>query len=132
MASLMEWTWTWADFGRWWGTGRPGVLQSMGLIRVRHDWATEQQQHLDCWLWSFFIKRKKCYNHGVITIWMVSFTLGYLWSLKMLMQMTKDVKENHRIYVTVVKADIVQKNYCNRGKRPQHWTELQYQVIMTK
>ena len=25
---------------RWW-TGRPGVLQFMGLQRVRHDWATE-------------------------------------------------------------------------------------------
>ena len=24
-------------------TGRPGVLQSMGLQRVGHDWATEQQ-----------------------------------------------------------------------------------------
>ena len=27
---------------RWWKTGKPGVLQSMGLQRVRHDWATEQ------------------------------------------------------------------------------------------
>ena len=28
-------------------TGRPGVLQSMGSQRVRHDWATEkQQQHV--------------------------------------------------------------------------------------
>jgi len=24
-------------------TGRPGVLQSMGLQRVGHDWVTEQQ-----------------------------------------------------------------------------------------
>ena len=24
----------------WWWTGRPGVLQSMGLQRVRYDWAT--------------------------------------------------------------------------------------------
>ena len=28
--------------GRWWGTGRPGVLQPMGLQRVGHDWPTEQ------------------------------------------------------------------------------------------
>ena len=35
---------TWANFGRWWGTGRPGVLRSMGSQGVRHDWATEQQQ----------------------------------------------------------------------------------------
>ena len=27
--------------GSWWWTGRPGMLQSMGLQRVRHDWATE-------------------------------------------------------------------------------------------
>ena len=27
--------------GSWWWTGRPGVLQSMGSQRVRHDWATE-------------------------------------------------------------------------------------------
>ena len=26
----MWWTWTWANLGRWWGTERPGVLQSMG------------------------------------------------------------------------------------------------------
>ena len=28
--------------GRWWGTGRPSVLQSVGSQRVGHDWA----QHL--------------------------------------------------------------------------------------
>ena len=27
---------------RWW-TGKPGVVQSMGLQRVRHDWATEMK-----------------------------------------------------------------------------------------
>ena len=27
--------------GSWWWTGKPGVLLSMGLQRVRHDWATE-------------------------------------------------------------------------------------------
>ena len=27
-------------------TGEPGVLQSMGLQRVRHNWAIEQQQHI--------------------------------------------------------------------------------------
>ena len=27
-----------------WGTGRPGVLPSMGSRKVGHDWATEQQQ----------------------------------------------------------------------------------------
>ena len=41
---LTEWTWVWASFRRQWRTGKPGVLQSMGLQRVRHEWATEQQQ----------------------------------------------------------------------------------------
>ena len=29
--------------GSWWWTGKPGLLQSMGSQRVRHDLATEQQ-----------------------------------------------------------------------------------------
>ena len=41
IASLTQWTWVWVDSGSWWWTGRPGVLQSMGSQRVRHDWATE-------------------------------------------------------------------------------------------
>ena len=41
MASLTQWTWVWASSGRWWRTGKLGVLHSMGSQRVRHDWATE-------------------------------------------------------------------------------------------
>ena len=41
-------TWVWASSRRWWGTGKPGVLQSSGSKRVRHDWATEQQQVYCC------------------------------------------------------------------------------------
>ena len=44
MALPMQWTWTWANSRRWWRTGKPGVLQSMGLWRIRHDLATEQRQ----------------------------------------------------------------------------------------
>ena len=43
IASLMLWTWTRANFRRWWGTGKHGVLQSMALQRDGHDWATDQQ-----------------------------------------------------------------------------------------
>ena len=38
VASPMQWTWTWANSGRWWGTGRPGMLQS-----------TESQPWLGSW-----------------------------------------------------------------------------------
>ena len=41
MASLTQWTWIWVNSRSWWWTGRPGVLQSVGSQRVRHDWATE-------------------------------------------------------------------------------------------
>ena len=40
MASLTRWTWVWASSGSWWWTGKPGVLQSMGLQRVGYDWVT--------------------------------------------------------------------------------------------
>ena len=41
MASPTRWTWVWVSSGSWWWTGKPGVLQSMGLQRIGHDWATE-------------------------------------------------------------------------------------------
>ena len=41
MATLTQRTWVWVNSGRWWWTGRPGVLQFMGSQRVGHNWATE-------------------------------------------------------------------------------------------
>ena len=48
MASQTQWTWVWVNFGSWWWTGRPGVLQSRGSQRVRHDWATELNWSYSC------------------------------------------------------------------------------------
>ena len=36
-----QWTWAWASSGSWWWTGKPGVLQSIGSQRVRHDSVNE-------------------------------------------------------------------------------------------
>ena len=44
MASPAQWTWVWANSRSWWRTGQPGVLQSKGSQRVRHDLVTKQQQ----------------------------------------------------------------------------------------
>ena len=41
MASLTQWAWVWVNSSSWWWAGRSGMLQSMGLQRVRHDWVTE-------------------------------------------------------------------------------------------
>ena len=37
----LEGCWVWVNSGRWWWTGRPGVLRFMGLQRIWHDWTTE-------------------------------------------------------------------------------------------
>ena len=47
MASSTQWTWVWANSRRQWRTGKPGMMQSMGLQRVGHHWATEQQQQIN-------------------------------------------------------------------------------------
>ena len=62
MASLMQWTWTWANFGRWWGTERPGVLQSMGSQGVGHDWVTEQQGFVWVYQKEWFIHSAHTYS----------------------------------------------------------------------
>ena len=46
MASPSQWRWVWVNFGNWWWTGRPGMLQSMGTQRVEHDWVAELN-----WTW---------------------------------------------------------------------------------
>ena len=44
IASLIYWTWIWANSRREWRTEEPGRLESMGSQRVGHDLTTGQQQ----------------------------------------------------------------------------------------
>ena len=46
MASPAQWTRAWVSSGSCWWTGKPGMLPSMGLQRVRHDWVTELNSQL--------------------------------------------------------------------------------------
>ena len=41
MASPTQWTWVWVNPGSWQWIGMPGLLQSLGSQRFRHDWANE-------------------------------------------------------------------------------------------
>ena len=41
MASPTQRRWIWASSRSWWWTGKPGMLQSMGSQKFRHDWVTE-------------------------------------------------------------------------------------------
>ena len=47
-ASQTQWTWVWLNSNSCWWIGRPGMLQSMGSQRVRHDWMTELNWTLIC------------------------------------------------------------------------------------
>ena len=49
MTSPTQWTWVRASSGSWWWTGEPGMLQSMALQRVRHDWATDWTELNTTW-----------------------------------------------------------------------------------
>ena len=52
MASPTQWTWVWALSRRWWRTGKPRMLQSVGSQRVGQDWVTEQQQQCQVLIFS--------------------------------------------------------------------------------
>ena len=52
-----QWTWVWVSSRSWWWKGKSGMLQSMGVQRVGHDWVTElswqdrvNNAH-ECWGW---------------------------------------------------------------------------------
>ena len=51
MASPTQWTWVGESSWSWWWTWKPGALQSMGLQRVGHDWATELNWSLYSYLY---------------------------------------------------------------------------------
>ena len=77
---LTQLTWVWASSGRWWRTGKPAVLQSLGSQRVGHDWMTEQQQpdlpahHHYFWflIYSKF-QMPSLYGSDHISSWFISF-----------------------------------------------------------
>ena len=56
MASPTRWTWVWASSGSWWWTGKPGVLQSMGLQSwtwlsdwTELNWTDDLQCYVSLW-----------------------------------------------------------------------------------
>ena len=71
MASPTQWTWVWVNSGSWWWTGRPGMLQFMG---VGQDWATELN-------WYVIVKQWKQPKSLLMSIYKYSFHSynGILW-----------------------------------------------------
>ena len=65
IVSLTQWTWVWVSSGSWWWTGKPVMLESMGLWRIGYDWVAELNWPIGLWDMPFFKKR----------IWLKSVTL---------------------------------------------------------
>ena len=55
-----QWIWVWVNSRSWWWTEKPGVLQSMGLQRVRHNWTTELNWRVLRHWW--------CPHHSLISV----------------------------------------------------------------
>ena len=50
MASPTRWIWVWASSGRWWRTGKPGVLQSIGSQSDTTGWLNNNNNGIVSWL----------------------------------------------------------------------------------
>ena len=91
MASSTWLTWVWETWGSWWWTGRPGVLQSTGLQRVRHDWATELNWTLNLCIYALPSSKLYlvvvasvddfCLNHQFFLCWWPLWVFSYIYQL---------------------------------------------------
>ena len=88
MASLTQKTWVWANSGRQWRTGKPGVLQSMGLQSLLwlSDWTTtvwwlESNLLLFCkGIWYLYSRGTLLYQ--VLLLYLRILVLGLCWLQK--------------------------------------------------
>ena len=71
MVSPIRWTWVWASVGSWWWKGKPGMLQSVGSQRVRHDWTPELNWTELNWTECKTIKQTVCYRFFVNSFYQV-------------------------------------------------------------
>ena len=75
--SLTQWIWVWANSGRWWRTGKPDVLPSMGSQRVGQDLAIEQTTKNEEFSWHISS------THSVQPVCILKKTRWFLPSLKL-------------------------------------------------
>ena len=77
-------------------TGRPDVLQSMGLQRIRHDWATEQQQHAIC-EWVCYIRPLVCW--GIFLLCPLSGGFYYKWMVNFIKSFFYIFWDDHMVFI---------------------------------
>ena len=117
--------WVWVNSGSWWWTGKPGVVQSMGLQRVGHNWVTELywtvvnipdlRQILNSLIWQS-MKQK---NPGpcTVTIWPIKCFLseilpGTMEKASWYIRQTEDKKADNRDSSTWGK---IKRAHCSEG-----------------
>ena len=109
----------WASSGRWWGRGKPGVLQSMGSQIVRHEWVTKLN-----WTCGSIKKKtiKICTKHLNRHLFKEDVQIVYRPMKKCstsIIIRTMQIKTMMRYLITSVKMAIIKKstNKCWRGYR---------------
>ena len=70
-----QWTWVWASSGRWWWTGKPGMLQSMGLQRVGHGWVTALNWIEKCKFLSLLLPIKFYSQYEMYTFYLIKWKI---------------------------------------------------------
>ena len=53
MASLTQWTWVWANSGRWWRTGKPGMVKDREAWHAAVHGVAKSQMWLSDWTTTF-------------------------------------------------------------------------------
>ena len=81
VASPAQWTWIWASSRKWWKTGKPGVLQTMGLQRFGHDWATEKQQFCHSFPQEACLYPLYLDLGGMGLLWLIKYSENDAWQL---------------------------------------------------
>ena len=71
MESPTWWTWVWVSSRSWWWTGKPSVLQSMELQRLRHDWMIELSwtEPKETWCAAFMGSQRVRHDWGTELNW---------------------------------------------------------------
>ena len=80
MASSTQWTWVWVNSGSWWWTGKPGMLQSMELQRVRYNWATELNM-LNVIIKTVIGRKFIFFNCAIVLVWNLGNSLYMMYFL---------------------------------------------------
>ena len=108
----MQSTWTWANPGRRWGTGRPDMLKSMGSQRVGQAWLTEQQQYIHIAVSTLFpqLDRELLIGRKQGFISFTNFckhsTLNSLWGTWLMRRIDLSVQFSQQVWVLTTKESV--------------------------